>query len=140
MRQKILKYTYIVLGTITLTLGLMGIVTPGLPTTPFLLLTVYLYAKGSSRLHQWVLNNKVTGSYINRVNNGLSLKLTLFSISCMWVMISFTTFVVFKNNFTMQIVMISLGAIGTIVQFVVLRRKKRKAKIEVLVEKTRDAQ
>lgn len=78
-----------------------------------------------------VLNHKVTGTYINRVNNGLSLKLTLVSVFSMWIMISFTTFVVFKGNFRMQMIMIALGAIGTVVQFIVLRRKKKKITAKV---------
>ncbi|MDR1090566.1 MAG: YbaN family protein, partial [Prevotella sp.] len=59
-----IKYLYIALGLITLTLGLVGIVTPGLPTTPFILLTGVLFAKGSPRLHQKLLDNRLTGKYI----------------------------------------------------------------------------
>lgn len=138
MRKKLLKYTYIILGTITLALGLLGIVTPGLPTTPFLLLTAFLYARSSDRLHKKVLNNKITGAYINKVNNGFSVKLTLFSILFMWIMISFTTFVVFKGNFNMQMVMIVSGVIGTIAQILVLRKKKKKVIQEVSSEKNND--
>lgn len=138
MRKKLLKYTYIMLGTVTLALGLLGIVTPGLPTTPFLLLTAFLYARSSDRLHKKVLNNKITGAYINKVNNGFSVKLTLFSILFMWVMISFTTFVVFKGNFNMQMIMIVSGVIGTIAQILVLRKKKKKVLQEVSSEKNND--
>ena len=138
MRKKLLKYTYIILGTITLALGLLGIVTPGLPTTPFLLLTAFLYARSSDRLHKKVLTNKITGAYINKVNNGFSMKLTLFSILFMWIMISFTTFVVFKGNFNMQMIMIVSGVIGTIAQILVLRKKKKKVVQEVSSEKNND--
>lgn len=120
------KYIYIVLGTLSMAIGLIGIVTPGLPTTPFLLLAAFLYSKSSPRLHQKLLNNKVTGAYLNRVNGGLSIKARLISIAFMWVMISFTVFVVFKNNLTMQYVMVGLGAIGTIAQLIVLRKRKPK--------------
>lgn len=127
-----IKYLYIALGLITLTLGLIGIVTPGLPTTPFILLTGVLFAKGSPRLHQKLLDNKLTGRYIRRVNNGFSTKGILISVSIMWCMIFLTTFLVFKNNLTMQYVMISLGIIGTIAQIIVLRKKKKKLQIMAL--------
>ena len=52
------KYLFIILGLISLGLGLLGIVTPGLPTTPFILLTGVLFAKSSPRLHQKLLDNK----------------------------------------------------------------------------------
>ncbi|MFV0331073.1 MAG: YbaN family protein [Dysgonomonas sp.] len=121
-----IRYLYITLGLITLALGLIGIVTPGLPTTPFILLTAVLFAKGSPRLHQKLLDNKLTGKYIHRVNEGFSLKGIAISIGIMWCMICLTTFIVFKNNITMQYVMISLGVVGTIAQIIVLRKKKKK--------------
>lgn len=120
-----LKYLYIALGLISLTLGLLGIVTPGLPTTPFLLLTAFLFAKGSPRLHQKLLEHKLTGRYIKRVNAGLSLKARLISIGVMWVMICFTAFVVFDYG-RMRFIMISLGLIGTVAQLLVFRKYKSK--------------
>lgn len=122
-----LKYIYIILGTISMLLGLLGIITPGLPTTPFLLLTAFLYAKGSPRLHKKLVEHKITGAYINRVSGGLSLRARIFSIAFMWVMISFTAFFVFKENQTMKFVMLGLGCIGTVAQLIVLRKRKPKA-------------
>lgn len=127
-----IRYLYIFLGLITLALGLIGIVTPGIPTTPLLLLTAFLFAKSSPRLHQKLLDNKITGRYIKRLNSGFSLKGLFISIGFMWCMISFTAFVVFDYG-TMRFVMIGLGIIGTVAQIIVLGKKKRK-KAPVLVE------
>lgn len=132
------RYLYITLGLISLSLGLLGIVTPGLPTTPFILLTGVLFAKGSPRLHQKLLDNKLTGRYIRQVNNGFSLKGMAISIGIMWCMILFTAFVVFVNNETMRFVMLGLGVVGTIAQLIVLRKKKKKAKISVLESENQD--
>ena len=123
------KYLFIILGLISLGLGLLGIVTPGLPTTPFILLTGVLFAKSSPRLHQKLLDHKITGPYIRRVNNGFSTKGLLISIGIMWTMIILTTLIVFKNNQAMQIVMLGLGFIGTVSQIIVLRKKKKKEKV-----------
>ena len=123
------KYLFIILGLISLGLGLLGIVTPGLPTTPFILLTGVLFAKSSPRLHQKLLDHKITGPFIRRVNNGFSTKGLLISIGIMWTMIILTTLVVFKNNQTMQFVMLGLGFIGTVSQIVVLSKKKKKEKV-----------
>ena len=129
-----LKYIYIIGGTISLILGLIGIVTPGLPTTPFILLTAFLYSKSSPRLYKKLVDHELTGAYIKRISNGLSLRARLFSITLMWIMISITVFVVFKYNSTMQIVMFGLGIIGTIAQIIVLGKKKgskRNEQIEI---------
>lgn len=123
------KYLFIILGLISLGLGLLGIVTPGLPTTPFILLTGVLFAKSSPRLHQKLLDHKITGPYIRRVNNGFSTKGLIISISIMWIMIILTTLVVFKSNQTMQLVMVGLGFVGTVSQIIVLRKRKKKEKV-----------
>ena len=123
------KYLFIILGLISLGLGLLGIVTPGLPTTPFILLTGVLFAKSSPRLHQKLLDHKITGPSIRRVNNGFSTKGLIISISIMWTMIILTTLVVFKSNQTMQFVMLGLGFVGTVSQIIVLRKRKKKEKV-----------
>lgn len=131
-----LKYVYIALGLVTLTLGLLGIITPGLPTTPLLLLTAFLFAKGSKRLHQKLLENKITGYYINKVNKGLSLKARLISIGLMWCMVSFSAIVIF--NGTMRYVMLGLGVIGTIAQIIIFSKKPLKTSVKFETEENAD--
>lgn len=52
---------YFTLALVALLLGFMGIVTPLLPTTPFLLVAVWAAAKSSQRLHHWLLIHPVIG-------------------------------------------------------------------------------
>lgn len=131
-----IKYIYIALGFLTLTIGLLGIVTPGLPTTPFILLTGFLFAKSSPRLHQKLKKNKITGAYLNRIEGGLSLRARLISICIMWCMVCFTAFVVFGYG-RMRFVMIGLGVIGTFAQLYFLRKRKSKT---IIVENKTDEQ
>lgn len=48
------KAGYLVLACLSLLIGVVGIVTPLLPTTPFLLLSAWSAAKCLPRLHQWL--------------------------------------------------------------------------------------
>ena len=57
--NKIKKYCYIVVGLIAFALGSIGIILPVLPTTPFLLLASFCFAKGSDRFNNWFVNTKV---------------------------------------------------------------------------------
>ena len=47
------KILYLTLGVISMALGAVGVVLPILPTTPFLLLAAFCFAKSSQRLHRW---------------------------------------------------------------------------------------
>lgn len=81
-----MKTICIVLGTVSLALGIIGIFVPLLPTTPFLLLTAALYFKGSPRLYQWLLNHKCFGTYIRnfREEKAIPLRAKVVSLSLMW--------------------------------------------------------
>lgn len=45
------------LGALCLATGLVGIIVPLLPTTPFLLLSAYCFQRGSERWHNWLVNH-----------------------------------------------------------------------------------
>ena len=48
----------------SLGLGIVGIVVPGLPTVPFVLLSAFAAARGSRRLHAWLLADRRCGPMI----------------------------------------------------------------------------
>ena len=51
--NRIKKIIFVIVGFISLLLGLIGIVLPILPTVPFLLLTSYCFARGSNKFETW---------------------------------------------------------------------------------------
>jgi uncharacterized protein len=115
------KTILIFFGTLSLCLGLAGIFIPGLPTTPFLLLTAGLYLRSSQRLYQLLLNNKYVGPYILKfkVNKGMSRNQKIYSISLMWAMIFIST-LFFLSIIILKWILIALGITGTIVMGLVI--------------------
>jgi len=58
------RVLFVALGMTFLALGAIGIVIPGLPTTPFLLLAAALFLRSSERLYRWLVGHRVFGRYI----------------------------------------------------------------------------
>lgn len=49
------RYVALILAVFFLALAIVGVVLPGVPTVPFLLLAAWFAARGSDRLHRWLL-------------------------------------------------------------------------------------
>lgn len=63
------SHIYLALGWLSVGFGVVGIFLPLLPTTPFMLLAAWLFAKGSPRLHDWICNHPQFGTSIRQWND-----------------------------------------------------------------------
>ena len=54
-----MKLVYLVLGILSTALGAVGVVLPILPTTPFLLVAAFWFAKSSRRRQHWLIGTKL---------------------------------------------------------------------------------
>ncbi len=63
-RSAFTRSLWMLAGWLSLILGLIGIVVPLLPTTPFILLAAYCFQKGSDRLHRWLIEHPRFGPLI----------------------------------------------------------------------------
>jgi uncharacterized protein len=62
--SRLIRSLYLTAGFIALILGVVGIVLPVLPTTPFVLLAAACFARSSKNFHDKLLTNRVTGPII----------------------------------------------------------------------------
>ncbi len=58
------RWLWLCLAYVALGLGIIGIFVPGLPTTPFVLLSAWAAANGSEKLHAWLLAHRLYGPMI----------------------------------------------------------------------------
>ena len=57
--KKTVNILWLILGWLSLAIGSIGVVLPVLPTTPFLLVASFSFAKGSDRFHRWFTGTKL---------------------------------------------------------------------------------
>lgn len=64
------KILYIMIGCISLGLGIIGVILPILPTIPFVLLAAFCFARSSERLDGWFKNTKLYRE--NNIKSGMT--------------------------------------------------------------------
>lgn len=74
-RSRLAKGLLVAAGSVSVVLGVIGIILPIVPTTPFLLLAAICYARSSERFYVALLTNRYFGHYIRdwRENRGMTL-------------------------------------------------------------------
>ena len=105
-----MKYILIVLGSISLALGVIGIFLPLLPTTPFLLLAAALYVRSSEELYNWLIHQKYLGTYIRnfREHKAIPLHAKIISVTLVWVTLLYCAIGISENIY-LSIVLIILA-------------------------------
>ncbi|MEZ5465619.1 MAG: YbaN family protein [Lysobacteraceae bacterium] len=63
-RNRFVRWLWILIAWVALALGALGVVLPGLPTTPFVLLAAYAAARGSRSLQDWLHAHRLFGPMI----------------------------------------------------------------------------
>ncbi|MDH2997760.1 hypothetical protein A1D22_08585 [Pasteurellaceae bacterium LFhippo2] len=105
-----MKSIYIVLGFISLALGLIGIPVPGLPTTPFLLLSLFFFGKGSERLYNWFITTKLYDKYLRDYDKSRAMtmkqKLSILAIAAPFCLFSFLVMPSFWGRLVLVLIVI----------------------------------
>ncbi len=115
-RVLLIRWILIVVGTLSLALAGLGVLLPGLPTTPFVLLAAACYIRSSERLYRWLLSNRLFRSIIQtwQRERGLTLNTKLITFALVWLLLgSAALFLV--ESLVMRGLLIGLAVVKTIV-------------------------
>tara|TARA_Y100001936_G_scaffold171892_1_gene168241 strand:- start:221 stop:643 length:423 start_codon:yes stop_codon:yes gene_type:complete len=79
----LIRIILICLGSIFVGIGAIGVLVPGLPTTPFMILAAACYIRSSDKLYNWLIKNKIFGKHIKNIREGkgIPIKIKFFALS-----------------------------------------------------------
>jgi uncharacterized membrane protein YbaN (DUF454 family) len=100
-------------GTVSLAVGVVGIVVPVLPTTPFLLIAAACYLRGSKRMYDWMVENRYVGSYLRDYveGRGVSLRAKAVSVAVLWALILFSALFVTDSEIIRVVLLVVAAAV-----------------------------
>ena len=116
-KNHLLRYFWLFLGLILTLIGLIGIIIPGLPTTPIMILAAACFFRSSEKLYNWVIRNKYFGHYVKnfREYGGMPKKAKIYAFIFIWGFVSVSVFIGISNDLLWAKIMTLIGAIiGTI--------------------------
>ncbi len=123
-KNKILRIAFWVAGTFCVVLGMIGVIMPLLPTTPFLLMAVVFYAKSSKTFHRWITENRVFGAYVKNYyyKKSITLRIKVGITFLLWASIASSA--VFAVNIYWVRLLLLLIAVGVTIHVWTLRTLK----------------
>ena len=109
----IIKVLWIIAGSIFVVLGGLGVLLPGLPTTPFLILAAACYIRSSQRLYDWLIANETFGPYLKdyREGKGIPRRAKKIALSMMTIFVGYAVLFAL-DDFVIRITVLILGMIG----------------------------
>lgn len=91
VENRLLRWTLFSLGWLSVSLGVLGIFLPLLPTTPFMLLAAGCFARSSERFYCWITSHPKYGPMIADylAGKGLPMRAKYLAVSLLWLSILF---------------------------------------------------
>lgn len=122
------RVLYLILGWLSLIIGIIGIFLPLLPTTPLVLLAAWCFSKSSKRFHTWLLNHKFFGPIVRdwQSSAGIPRRSRNRAILFMWAGMCISIFLVWRFWAT-----IGLVSIGICVSIYLLRMPLRSEHVTI---------
>ena len=105
------KIIFIFFGVVSFSLGTVGIVIPGLPTTPFMILSSIFFLNSSDKLYTWLTTHKKFGKYVLdfKKGKGITFKTKLYAQSMMLLTMSLSLIPISPMFIENLILRITLG-------------------------------
>jgi uncharacterized protein len=104
---------YFTVGSASVVFGIIGIFVPLWPTTCFLLLAGWCFARSSPRAERWLHENRLFGKYLRdyREHGVISPRVRLTSVVVMWAFIGVSAFLLFERAWVVALLLLIASAV-----------------------------
>lgn len=104
---------YFTIGSISVTMGVIGIFVPLWPTTCFLLLAGWCFARSSPRAERWLYGNRFFGRYLRdyREHGIISSRVRRASVATLWLFIGASAFLLASRLWIVALLLLVAGAV-----------------------------
>src|SRR3990172_11309199 len=121
VENPVIRWVLFISGFLLLGLGIAGMFLPLLPTTIFLLLAAWCFARSSERFYRWVHYNRLFGKYIRdyQTGKGMTFRSKIINLLILWAGILISAYWG-SDNFYIRLLLIVI-AIGVTWHLVVLK-------------------
>lgn len=112
-RSTLLRWALIIAGFVSLGLGALGVLLPGLPTTPFVLLAGACFVRASPALHGWLLSTRWAGPLIREweTHRNLTKRTKWLALTTMAVTISASLWIL-RDDWRLQLTVLAAAIVG----------------------------
>jgi uncharacterized membrane protein YbaN (DUF454 family) len=110
---RIKKLSLILLGSVLLALGIVGIFMPLLPTTPFVIGAALCYSHSTSQIYNRIIKNRYFGPYIENYKTGvgISLRNKIQGVAALWIILLISAFIL--DSLVLKLIFIIVGVAVT---------------------------
>jgi uncharacterized protein len=107
------KIVYLLLAGLSLSLGLLGVLLPGLPTTPFVLLGSYFLVRSSAKLHERLITSRVFGGVLRdwHIHRGLQPHVRMRAVAVV-ALVVVVSLIVVRPPLPVALAILALAATG----------------------------
>ncbi|WP_288363485.1 YbaN family protein [uncultured Spongiibacter sp.] len=118
-RNPVIRYSLIAIGWLSFVLGMIGLLLPVVPTSPFLILSAACFLRSSPKFYQWLTEHPWFGVYIRYYieGQGIPKKIKALIITVLWIMMLSSAFLIVRIPWVSAV----LCSIAALVSIYILR-------------------
>ena len=122
--ENLKKKIYIFVGFLAVILGIIGVILPGIPTVPFLLVALFCFERSSKKYHNMILNNKYFGKALRDYYEGRGLT-TSVKIKAILFLSCGIAFSFYRVQHLHLRIMLAIIWLGVAIHIVLLKTKPK---------------